>query len=182
MIVGKRSDAYPDPREGMMPLQLAAIMDPGLAADAEASLDLSRAKRREIQQRLRLAEHDPNGIDGVFGPATRAAISAWQKQAGLPATGFISERTLGRLMAETNDEYHARSMAEAARRDQDRRTVAVAPVPRPRLPDGCARLNSGKIAYGHNFRCDAKGLREDLSAVGRMLAHVIGSFEPSRSL
>ncbi|MER0237162.1 N-acetylmuramidase domain-containing protein [Fulvimarina sp. MAC8] len=32
-------------------------------------------------------------IDGLFGPRTAAALSAWQAAAGLPATGVVDERT-----------------------------------------------------------------------------------------
>jgi peptidoglycan hydrolase-like protein with peptidoglycan-binding domain len=38
-------------------------------------------------------------IDGVFGPVTRQAISAWQKDNGLPETGFGSKVVLAALAA-----------------------------------------------------------------------------------
>lgn len=49
------------------------------AAATEAALDLTRAQRREVQIRLALLGFDPRGIDGLFGPDTRAAIAQWQR-------------------------------------------------------------------------------------------------------
>ncbi|HET7410271.1 MAG TPA: peptidoglycan-binding protein [Paracoccaceae bacterium] len=177
-------DPRPDPREDMMRLQAAALADPVMAAAAEAGLELTPGERREIQRRLRLAEHDPKGVDGIFGPASRTAIAAWQEQAGLTSTGYLTERTLSRLVAETDEAYRAWRVAEAARRERDRRLAAAAPVPRPQpvSADGCTRLGSGEIAYGQNLRCDIKGLGESLGAVGERLAQVLdGSGQSSRS-
>lgn len=179
MMLGDREQAYPDPREGMMRLQLAAQADPEADAGAEAGLDLSPAKRREIQRRLHLAEHNPKGIDGVFGPATRTAIAAWQEQSNIPPTGYVTERTLNRLVAETDDAYHVWRVAEKARRHQ-RIMTAAAPVRRAE-PTGCERLNSGEIAYGQNIRCDVKGLRENLGVMGKTLTRLFGSSEQSHS-
>ena len=36
-------------------------------------------------------------VDGIFGPATEAALSAFQRQAGLPATGTGDRATLAAL-------------------------------------------------------------------------------------
>jgi hypothetical protein len=40
-------------------------------------------------------------IDGVYGTATRTAITAWQTAAQLPATGLLGTSDALRLMAET---------------------------------------------------------------------------------
>jgi len=48
------------------------------AERAEQALDLNRNTRREVQRDLSILGFDPRGIDGIFGPGTRAAISAWQ--------------------------------------------------------------------------------------------------------
>ncbi len=52
---------------------------------------------RAAQLRLRYLGHDPHGIDGFLGPRTRAALRAFQVQAGLPATGEPDEATLQAL-------------------------------------------------------------------------------------
>ncbi len=38
-----------------------------------------------------------NGPDGVYGPATRAAISAWQQKKGIPVNGLMTDRTADSL-------------------------------------------------------------------------------------
>lgn len=53
--------------------------------------------RKELQRRLTAAGFDTQGTDGVIGPNTRSAISAYQKSAGLPATGEPSLELLARL-------------------------------------------------------------------------------------
>ncbi len=35
--------------------------------------------------------------NGYFGPATKAAVTAWQKAAGLPATGFFGPLSRGKI-------------------------------------------------------------------------------------
>ena len=45
------------------------------------------ANRQDLQRRLTAAEFDTEGTDGVIGPKTKAAISAYQKSKGLPVTG-----------------------------------------------------------------------------------------------
>src|SRR5690606_26407155 len=48
---------------------------------------MSKADRQELQRRLTAAGFDTGGSDGVIGAKTRAAISGWQAQRGLPVTG-----------------------------------------------------------------------------------------------
>ena len=61
-----------------------------LARDAEAALGLSRDARRQIQRHLSLLGHDTRGIDGIFGRATRAAVTAWQELSDFPVTGYLT--------------------------------------------------------------------------------------------
>ncbi|MCA0921491.1 peptidoglycan-binding domain-containing protein [Pseudooceanicola nanhaiensis] len=85
------------------------------AEEVEAALDLSRDDRRQIQRDLALLGHDPRGIDGLFGPATRSAIISRQKQTGAEPTGYLTAPQLDRLAADAQAEA-ARLEAEAARR------------------------------------------------------------------
>ncbi len=55
----------------------------------EAALGLDRASRRLAQQGLTRAGFSPGPADGVFGPATRAAIRGWQTSRGATATGYL---------------------------------------------------------------------------------------------
>jgi lytic murein transglycosylase len=58
---------------------------------------LSRAQRRELQQRLAARGHDIGEIDGAFGPATRKAIVAEQQRLGWPADGRAGQKLLRSL-------------------------------------------------------------------------------------
>ncbi|CAH0993397.1 Tn3 family transposase TnXax1 [Sinobacterium norvegicum] len=50
-----------------------------------------------LQQRLTDLGFDTNGVDGVMGPGTRAAVSRFQAEQGLIADGFPSEAVFSRL-------------------------------------------------------------------------------------
>ena len=85
---------------------------------------LDRDTRREIQRDLALLGYDPRGIDGIFGPASRAAISAWQRDAGYPQTGYVTDDQINRLSqaakvraAELEAEGRPSRKAEEERRD-----------------------------------------------------------------
>lgn len=53
--------------------------------------------RRELQRRLTAAGFNTNGTDGVIGPDTKSAISAYQSRAGLPVTGIATPALLASL-------------------------------------------------------------------------------------
>jgi len=53
--------------------------------------------RKELQRRLTAAGFDTDGTDGVIGSKSQAAISAYQRSVGLPATGQPSLDLLKRL-------------------------------------------------------------------------------------
>ena len=59
------------------------------AVAVEAALSLDRTTRRLIQQGLRNENFDPGAPDGLFGPRTRAAITAWQAARGHAETGYL---------------------------------------------------------------------------------------------
>jgi lytic murein transglycosylase len=58
---------------------------------------LSRAERREVQQRLVERGFDIGMVDGMIGPRTRAAIEAFQASVGLPVDGRAGARVLKAL-------------------------------------------------------------------------------------
>ena len=60
---------------------------------------LSRAERRELQTLLIARGYDIGEADGLIGTRTRAAISAFQATAGLPADGHPGRRVFDALKA-----------------------------------------------------------------------------------
>ncbi|MBB96339.1 MAG: peptidoglycan-binding protein [Rhodobacteraceae bacterium] len=58
---------------------------------------LTQADRQELQRRLTRAGYDTGGDDGVLGPKSQAAISAYQRANGLPVTGQGTAELLARL-------------------------------------------------------------------------------------
>ena len=58
-----------------------------------SSRDLVLAVQRELQVR----GYYTGGLDGSAGPATRAAVRAFQRDAGFPVTGDVDERLLAEL-------------------------------------------------------------------------------------
>jgi len=92
------------------------------AQSAERALNLSREDRRDIQRDLSLLGYDTRGIDGVFGPGTRAAIAAYQRNKGLPETGYVTGNLISMLSREA--QFRARQLEEeerARRAEEERR-------------------------------------------------------------
>lgn len=58
---------------------------------------LTKDDRKELQERLTALGFDTDGVDGVIGTNSRAAISGYQRSQGLPVTGDPSIDLLRRL-------------------------------------------------------------------------------------
>lgn len=58
---------------------------------------LSLRQKKELQQRLTRAGFDTDGVDGIIGPNTIAAIRSYQSSVGLTPDGFPSLDVLRRL-------------------------------------------------------------------------------------
>lgn len=90
--------------------------------EAEAALRLNRTRRQEIQRALALLGFDPRGIDGVFGPATRRAVAAWQEANRYEAHGYLDRDQLfllqeqaRRRAAELEEEARQKRLIEEER-------------------------------------------------------------------
>lgn len=103
------------------PVTSAPPADPALTPEEiEQALGFDRRDRREVQERLTVLDYDTRGVDGIFGPGSRAAIRAWQARTGQEATGFLTAEGLKRLKAATEEKL------AAYRAEQKRRAAAKA--------------------------------------------------------
>lgn len=83
----------------------------------EENLQLTRDERRAIQRDLTVLDHNPRGIDGIFGPATRTAIRAWQEGQGAEATGFLTRAQVTALAQQGTRRAAEIELAERAARE-----------------------------------------------------------------
>lgn len=80
---------------------------------AEEAQNLSREQRRQIQRSLKLLGHSPRGIDGIFGPGSRAAVKAWQSAQGYTPSSYLSADQVALLNRQA--EVRAKELEEEAR-------------------------------------------------------------------
>lgn len=71
------------------------------AREQERRLNINPILARLIESRLDQLGFNPGRVDGQFDRDTRGAISRYQSSRNLPATGYLSEPTLARLLADT---------------------------------------------------------------------------------
>ena len=107
-------------------LQVIADATPKYTPEEQAELDmaLTRNDRRRVQEQLSLLGFNPRGIDGLFGPGSRAAIKRFQSLNGLVGGGFMNPMTLRLLRNQS--ETRAAELAEEAERENRRRDAADA--------------------------------------------------------
>ena len=72
----------------------------GKTSRAEAPI-ADRATVSDLQLRLQNLGYDPGPADGQLGPKTRAAIRAYQKDAGLRADGQVTASLVKRIKTES---------------------------------------------------------------------------------
>lgn len=141
------------------PLSLAAVppvenkalddLSPGSRA-SEQALGLDKQGIRDVQARLQVLGHDPNGIDGALGRGSRAAIADWQNRQGLQATGHLNTAQLQRLK-----EQSQASLQDWLRDPENAKLY----VPPPPIAIGSGNI-PGNWAYTSNCGANSK--------VGRM--------------
>jgi peptidoglycan hydrolase-like protein with peptidoglycan-binding domain len=83
--------------------RLAAVEEQSndAAKAREDALNINPVLRRLIENRLRQLGFNPGAVDGRFDRDTRRAIAQYQRQGNLPATGYLDQATLARLLADT---------------------------------------------------------------------------------
>jgi hypothetical protein len=96
----------PDPQPLVIPDE-----SPSEARDSEALL--TPEDRQNLQTALGWFGFYAGGIDGAFGPGTRAAMTAWQTAEGmLEPTGVLTSRQRAKLLQAYRDETDAFGFAE----------------------------------------------------------------------
>lgn len=92
---------------------------------AEEAMNLSRDQLRDIQRDLTLLDYNTRGIDGIFGPGTRAAITNWQQQSGFGQTSYLTADQINQLDAQAaRRAAEIEAEAARARADEERRDRA----------------------------------------------------------
>ncbi len=71
------------------------------AIAAERALNINPILARLIESRLAQLGFNPGRVDGRFDRDTRGAVSRYQSSRNLPATGYLNEPTLARLLADS---------------------------------------------------------------------------------
>jgi len=85
---------------------VAKVVVPEIGSrSTESLLTLNRNDRAEIQLRLKLLGYDPKGVDGSFGPNSRAAISRWQQGQDFSQTGYLTRNQLTALKESSEAQY-----------------------------------------------------------------------------
>lgn len=141
-------------------VQIAAILaEPNRAARlAEEALGLNRTARRDVQANLTLLNFNTRGVDGIFGPGSRGAITNWQQQNGFPQTSYLTRDQINLLDAQASrrqaeieaEEARARAQAEALDRSYWSETGAIGDEPGYRAY--LARYPNGLFANIANAR------------------------------
>ena len=81
-------------RKLLVPQRLKTAAERVKIGDGDGAVYLYRDTVRALQERLAEAGHLKGKADGAFGPGTSAAVTSFQKSAGLKETGLPDERTL----------------------------------------------------------------------------------------
>lgn len=129
---------------GMAANRLAALAPSGRVRDdaalsqqetspdsVEAALGLDKAARREVQERLTIQGYDTKGLDGIFGPGSRRAITAWQAAEKRDATGYLTAEDIDHLTSQTDSKlaaFRAEQSRKAAERRERRQRQQTAPT------------------------------------------------------
>lgn len=97
---------------------------------------------KNLQQQLKNAGYDPGGVDGIYGPKTAAAATAYQKAKGLTVDGIVGTQTLASLNSGANPVASTpKAVAPAA--------TSTAPVAAPVVDPDLAlakRIANGEIS------------------------------------
>ena len=147
--------------------------DPAIRAEAEENgLGLTRQDRRGVQTHLTNLGYNTNGIDGIFGAGTRAAIARWQEANGAEPTGFLNGRQInlltrqGRARAAEIAAEEERAREEAERADRAYWQVTGQGASEAGLRAYLQRFPEGIYADEANRRLAALTPQDEFAALG----------------
>ncbi|MDP2062291.1 MAG: serine protease [Phaeovulum sp.] len=109
----------------------AAPNEPGLPGEtlAEARATegrLSAGERMALQEALQWQGYYTSGIDGAFGPGTRASMAAWQGAIGAEQTGVLTSAQRDDLLTRSAAERAALGLADV--RDEEAAISVIMPT------------------------------------------------------
>jgi hypothetical protein len=111
-----------------------AVKDDVGTADTERTLNLGSAGEKEVQQRLRALDLYKGPETGALDPATRSALTEWQKKSGFAPTSFLDSAQVAALRADSETEYQkslaAQPAAQPVAPEEPRRALGR-PSPKP---------------------------------------------------
>ena len=108
------SPPQPEPAAEAAPApEPATIPDESRAEARDSEARLTPEERKDLQIALQWFGFYEGGIDGAFGPGTRAAMTAWQTAQGmLEPTGILTSRQRAELMQAYRDDTASFGFAE----------------------------------------------------------------------
>ncbi len=108
---------------------------------------------KELQQALNFqlaSGKESLTVDGKFGPATRRAVLAFQRRAGLAADGIVGERTRGKLFTTFTTTITLDPCPPVAKTPKPPVPSASKPVPTPSGPSAPSGGSSGGSSSGES--------------------------------
>lgn len=142
--------------------------------EAQASeARLTRDERAAIQVALQWFGFYNLGIDAAFGPGTRRAMTAWQEDRGLDATGVLTTRQREALIREYSMELAALGMEEW---EDERAGIRI------QLPKAMIQFDRYEAPFAHFATRDDSGVRALLISQSGTQATLFGLYEIMQTL
>ncbi len=142
--------------------------------EAQASESrLTRDERAALQVALQWFGFYNLGIDAAFGPGTRRAMTAWQEDRGLDATGVLTTRQREALIREYSMELAALGMEEW---EDERAGIRI------QLPKGMVQFDRYEAPFAHFTARDDSGVQVLLISQSGTQATLFGLYEIMQTL
>ena len=134
---------------------------------------LTRDERAAIQVALQWFGYYNLGIDAAFGPGTRRAMTAWQEDRGLDATGVLTTRQREALIRDYSMELAALGMEEW---EDERAGIRI------QLPKAMVQFDRYEAPFAHFSARDDSGVRALLISQSGTQATLFGLYEIMQTL